>query len=458
MTRYILRRMLAMLPILFGVILLTFVLFNVVGGSPAAVVLGKNASAEALEEFDAQRGFNKPLVFGRWTKTRALPDVTFADDPGPWHDVPGVLHMQEEPGQDGFVRLPSYAGYPLPLRFGLRPGERYRMMLRYRSLSAGRIYFFYPGPGGEEKQIELAKPAEWTTAKLRFEIGAGDGVPRLEVWGSGPQPFSPDPAQGALEIGAMQLRRRTDHLLDSQFVFYLGQILRFDFGVSSQTRQRVIDILADGVLPSLSLTIPIFAGGLLVSVVLALLCAAFRDRLIDRSLVVLATALMSVNYVVWVVAGQYILGYRMQWFPLWGYESWQYLMLPVLIGMTTVVGRDLRFYRTVMLDEMYKDYVRTAQAKGVGPARVLFVHVLRNGLLSVITNVSMSLPFLFMGSLLLESYFGIPGLGGISINAIHSSDMDVVRAVVLIGAVLYMGANLVTDLLYAWADPRIRLE
>jgi peptide/nickel transport system permease protein len=148
----------------------------------------------------------------------------------------------------------------------------------------------------------------------------------------------------------------------------------------------------------------------------------------------------------------------LNWFPVWGYESWCYLLLPVLIGITTGLGRDVRFYRTVMLDEMYREYIRTAIAKGAGPVRVLFRHVLRNALVPVITNVSMSIPYLFMGSILLESYFGIPGVGNMSINAIHSSDVDVIRAVVIIGAVLYMVANLVTDLCYAWVDPRVRLK
>jgi peptide/nickel transport system permease protein len=387
-----------------------------------------------------------------------LPDAVFAQEPGSWRDVPGALHVEGAEGTDGFVRLPAYAEYALPLRFRLRPGETYRLDLQYRFRSEGHAYLFVPGVDGGEHRLEIAQAPEWTTTGLEFKVGTGEGVPRLEIWGNGPEPFSPNLAQGALELAGMRIRRRTEHLFDSQLVFFIGQLLRLDFGVSHRTEQPVIEILRQGVVPSLCLTVPIFLGGLLVSIVLALVCAAFRDRLVDRSLVVLATALMSVNYVVWVVAGQYILGYRLHWFPIWGFESWRYLLLPVLIGMVTVIGRDLRFYRTVMLDEMYKDYVRTARAKGVGPGRVLFVHVLRNSLLSVITNISISLPFLFMGSIVLESYFGIPGLGGISLDAINNSDVDVVRAVVLIGAVLYMGVNLVADVLYAWADPRVRLE
>jgi peptide/nickel transport system permease protein len=170
-----------------------------------------------------------------------------------------------------------------------------------------------------------------------------------------------------------------------------------------------------------------------------------------------STVLMSVNYVVWVLAGQNLLAYRLRLFPLWGFEHWTYLVLPVLIGIVSGLGRDIRFFRTVLLDELHRPHVRTAIAKGLPPAAVLLRHVLRNSLIPIITYVSLSIPFLFTGSLLLESFFGIPGLGGASLNAIHSADMATVRAIVILGALLYQLVNLLSDLAYAWLDPRIRL-
>ncbi len=167
---------------------------------------------------------------------------------------------------------------------------------------------------------------------------------------------------------------------------------------------------------------------------------------------------MSINYLVYIVAGQYFLAYKSGWFPVWGYESAKYLMLPVIIGVVSGLGSNIRFYRTVMLDEMYKDYVRTAFAKGVSKPRVLFVHVLKNAMIPIITNVVIAIPFLYTGSLLLESFFGIPGLGYLSINAILSADIDVVRAIVLIGALLFVISNLLTDICYAVADPRVKLK
>ena len=159
----------------------------------------------------------------------------------------------------------------------------------------------------------------------------------------------------------------------------------------------------------------------------------------------------------WCGSWQFILAFKLRLFPLWGYESAFYLVLPVIIGVFSGLGVDVRFFRTAILDEIYKPYVRTARMKGLSEARVLFVHVLRNSLIPIVTYVSLSIPYLFTGSLMLESFFGIPGLGNVSINAIHSSDMAVVRAVVVLGALLYQVVNLVTDLIYAWLDPRVRL-
>lgn len=245
--------------------------------------------------------------------------------------------------------------------------------------------------------------------------------------------------------------------LDSQFVNYLKHILTGDFGESSEYGIPVVRVLKDGILPSLLLSIPILILGTLTAIPLALLCAARRNRMADRGILLLSTLLMSVNYVIWILLGQYILAYKLRLFPVWGFESAFYLALPILIGVFSGLGRDIRFYRTAILDEIYKPYVRTAQAKGLTEPRILYRHVLPNALIPILTYISQSIPFLFTGSLLLESFFGIPGLGCVSLNAVHSSDMAVVRAVVIIGALLYQFVNLITDLCYAWLDPRVRL-
>ena len=261
----------------------------------------------------------------------------------------------------------------------------------------------------------------------------------------------------AESIAAFNHKYGYDLPLPRQFVKFCTDLAKGDFGVSTEADEPVIDVLARGVGPSLSLTVPILAGGTILGLMLALACAAMRGKAFDKAVLVGSTALMSVNYVVWVLAGQFIFAFKLGLFPVWGYENAFYLVLPVMIGIVSGLGVDVRFFRTAILDEIYKPYVRTARMKGLSSARVLFGHVLRNSLIPIVTYVSLAIPYLFTGSLMLESFFGIPGLGNVSINAIHSSDMAVVRAVVVLGALLYQGVNLATDILYAWLDPRVRL-
>jgi peptide/nickel transport system permease protein len=243
-----------------------------------------------------------------------------------------------------------------------------------------------------------------------------------------------------------------------QFINFVCDIFRGNFGFSIEMNEPVIDILKRGSLASLSLTLPILAGGFVIAIMMAMISAYNRGGFIDRAVLWGSTFFMSVNYVVWVVLGQYFLSYKAGLFPVWGYENAYYLVLPVAIGIFSSLGADVRYFRTAILDEIYKPYVLTAKSKGLSPIVVMTRHVLRNALIPIVTYISLSIPYLFTGSLLLESFFGIPGLGSVSINAIHSSDMAVVRTMVVLGALLYQFVNLATDILYAFLDPRVRLS
>ena len=309
MLKYVLKRLWETIPTTFGILLLTFALFNVVGGSPAETVLGKNATAESIAAFNHKWGYDRPLVFAA----------------------------------------------------------------------------------------------------------------------------------------------------DSQFVKFVTDLCHGDFGYSLENDEPVLDVLARGVGPSLSLTVPILVGGVAVGLTLAMVSALFRGRCLDRAVLLGSTLLMSVNYVVWVLLGQFFFSYRLGWFPVWGYQGVAYLILPVLIGILSSLGTDVRFFRTAILDEMYRPYVLTARAKGLSAGWTMVRHVFPNALIPIVTYVSLSIPYLFTGSLLLESFFGIPGLGSVSINAIHSADMAVVRTIVVLGALLYQFVNLATDLVYGLLDPRVRL-
>ena len=321
MLKYVAKRLWETIPTTIGILLLTFVLFNVVGGSPAQVVLGKNATAEAVAAFNHKWGYDKPLIIG--------------------------------------IR----------------------------------------------------------------DQGAG-----IRGW------------------------------WDSQFFNFVGGLCKGDFGYSIENQEPVVEVLKRGVGPSLSLTVPILIGGVIVALMLALLAAAMRGGWVDKAVLVFSAVLMSVNYVIWVLAGQFFLSYKAGFFPVWGYENAFYLALPVLIGIFSSLGTDVRFFRTAILDEVYKPYVLTARAKGLSVWTIMTRHVLRNALIPIVTYVSLSIPCLFTGSLLLESFFGIPGLGSVSINAIHSADMAVVRAIVVLGALLYQFVNLSTDILYPVLDPRVRID
>lgn len=246
--------------------------------------------------------------------------------------------------------------------------------------------------------------------------------------------------------------------LDAQFPRLCIQLLRLDFGESITTKQRVSTMLREGLLPSLCVTTPLFIIETVLAIVLALVAAYYRNTWIDRSLVVLAVMAMSISSLVYIMVAQYWLASEWRLFPVWGFEGPQYLVLPVLIGVVAGVGGSVRFYRTVMLDEMNQDYVRTARAKGVSGRTVLFRHVLRNAMIPILTNIIVAIPFLYTGALLLENFFGIPGLGRLTVNALFNGDEDVIFATTFIGSVIFVIANLATDIAYTWADPRIRLK
>ena len=455
MLKYTLKRVLQMIPTVFGVILITFVLFNVAGGSPALKVLGPHAQADTLEAFDEQRGFNKPLfplIGSRTVTTRAYEDSNFERTLGDWQQVEGVVYT------NGMIVLAEGREYAIPLKFELRNDCDYELEIEARTDG-------FPMLG--KKSLKISK--DWKKMRIKFQTlenqkgGDSASFQTLEVGGtdgliSGREFLKIIPVDAPIEIRSIKLRRVMNNPFDSQLVSYFNRLFHGDLGVSHSTNQRVSKLLLDGVLPSLMLSIPIFIIGLFTSITLSLFCAFWRDTWVDRFFVIFSVALMSVNYLVYIVVGQYFLGFKQGWFPIWGFEDMRYLAMPILIGVVSGLGANLRFYRTIMLDEAHRDYVRTARAKGVSQSGVLFKHVLKNAMIPIITNVVIAIPFLYTGNLLLESYFGIPGLGYLGINAINSSDVDVLRGVVLIGSFVFVIANLLTDICYALVDPRVKLK
>lgn len=247
-----------------------------------------------------------------------------------------------------------------------------------------------------------------------------------------------------------------------RFGDYLHQVATLDFGRSWQYRVPITEMLRRGAGPSLSITLPGFLLATTIAVSLSVLCAAFRGRVLDKAMLVTAVALMSVSSLVYIIFGQYVLAHELGLFPLSGYErgigAAKFVALPVIIFVFLAVGPDLRFYRAAMLEEVRQDYVRTARAKGVAERTVLFRHVLRNGLIPILTRVVVELPFLFVGALLLEKFFRIPGLGGIVVTGVLTNDVPVIRAMTFAFALFLIVGTLLTDIAYSIADPRVRLR
>ena len=238
-------------------------------------------------------------------------------------------------------------------------------------------------------------------------------------------------------------------------------LFAFHFGSADDGRDIGYDI-RQRMWPSLAIALPVFIVGILVNITFAMLLAFFRATYVDVWGVVLCVVLMSISALFYIIGGQYLIGKTLQLVPISGYDtginSFKFLVLPVVIGVIGGIGAGSRWYRTIYLEEINKDYVRTARAKGLSELRVLFRHVLKNAMIPILTGVVVVIPLLFMGSLLTESFFGIPGLGSYTIDAIQSQDFAIVRAMVFLGSVLYILGLILTDISYTLVDPRIRLS
>ena len=238
-------------------------------------------------------------------------------------------------------------------------------------------------------------------------------------------------------------------------------LFAFQFGSADDGRDIGHDI-KQRMWPSLAIALPVFIVGILVNITFAMLLAFFRATYVDIWGVVLCVVLMSISALFYIIGGQYLIGKTLQLVPISGYDtgvnSFKFLVLPVIIGVIGGIGAGSRWYRTIFLEEINKDYVRTARAKGLSELRVLFRHVLKNAMIPILTGVVVVIPLLFMGSLLTESFFGIPGLGSYTIDAIQSQDFAIVRAMVFLGSVLYILGLILTDISYTLVDPRIRLS
>jgi peptide/nickel transport system permease protein len=311
MTKYVIRRLLYMIPVLLGVSLIIFVLFNVVSGDPTAVLLGKNATARQMADLREQLGLNKPLL--------------------------------------------------------------------------------------------------------------------------------------------------------SQYFDVVKSAFTFDFGYSWSTKQEISKMIWQGAYPSLCLSVPAFVISTFFSLIISLFVAYYRGKGIDLFIRVFCIAGMSISALAYILFFQWFFAFKLGWFEISGFEAGfpdyvPYVALPAIIWIVLSIGPDVRFFRTVILDEIYQDYVRTARSKGLSEMTILLRHVLRNAMIPIITYVVIHIPSLILGALLLENFFSIPGLGGMTLNALNSSDFPVMKAMAILSSVGYIVFGLISDILYTVADPRIKFK
>ena len=251
--------------------------------------------------------------------------------------------------------------------------------------------------------------------------------------------------------------------LFDQYLDVVKSAFTFDFGHSWATKQEIKEMIIQGAYPSMCLSIPAFVIATVLSLLISLVVAFYRGKGLDLTVRVLCIAGQSISALAYILFFQYFFAYKMGWFEISGFEFGfpnfvPYIALPAIIFILLSLGPDVRFFRTVILDEIYQDYVRTARAKGLGEVVILLKHVLRNAMIPIITYVVIQIPTLILGALLLENFFSIPGLGGITLNALNSSDFPVIKAMAILSSVLYIILSLVTDILYTIADPRVKLK
>ena len=250
----------------------------------------------------------------------------------------------------------------------------------------------------------------------------------------------------------------------TQTIFFQksAKLFVFDFGVSDTNNIDITSQIWERMWASLTIAVPTFLLGLLVNITISMIVAYYRATYVDFWGTILAVIIMSVSQLFYIIGGQWLFGKVLRLFPISGYDSGvellKFVILPVVIGIISGIGGGIRFYRTIFLEETNRDYVRTARAKGLSEGVVLFKHALKNAMIPILTNVVLAIPLLFMGSLVMEAFFAIPGLGSFTIEAIQAQDFAIVRSMVYLGAVLYIVGLLMTDISYTLVDPRIRFE
>jgi peptide/nickel transport system permease protein len=433
MSAYIIRRIVYAIPILVGVNLVTFVLFffiNTPDDMAEAHLGSRRVDAEQIAKWKQERSYDLPYFYNAG-----------------W----GLATVRQVSGEEKSMNVPTAAGH-FRLRIEVRdpgPGDLHLQVLE----SAGS----QPATGSPrivvlDKEIPLDIPVH----ELEFDFKPTQQANVVVIsTPSAEAPMAVVTLQRQEELGLLRSFTTT--------VFWRKSVrlLLFQFGKSDDGR-NIGDEILSRVGPSLAITVPTFIIGVFVNITVSMLLALFRGTYLDFWGVVWAVVMLSISVLFYVIGAQWLFGKILRLVPIsgfdTGYHAIRFALLPVVIGVLGGIGSGVRLYRTFFLEEVGKDYVRTARAKGLPESVVLFKHVLKNAMIPILTGIVVTIPFLIMGSLILESFFAIPGMGSFTLEAIQRQDFAVVQAMVFLGSVVYVIGFLLTDLSYTLVDPRVRLS
>ncbi len=452
MTRYVFRRLLQAVFTVFGVMLLTFVLFRVIAGDVSTAYVNQKLGAEARQAFYEKHKLDRPSILNLHKRLLIIdntsgPHVFSVEDRGGCRAARALnLHLapfQHDGRQPGYEPL-SMAGR---LVFALSRSTPLSAMTDGKPLVAVAPKTDVPAVNGGSSpalRIVISDGTECIVA-IRSGLSCGDLMDAINACPS---------TKGKL-IAALTSWSPLN-MFDSQFFWHLWENVTFQ-GRSYATNQSLLEIIAQRAKFSLSITLPALVLTWLLSMIISCFVAYYRGTWIDTFGVLLTVLGMCVPYLAYMLLGQWIM-FKIAPEYAAGLFHPSSIYVPIAIAVAAGLGSEVRFYRTIILDEINKDYVRTARAKGVPLTSILFLHVLKNCMLPILTDLISTIPFLIMGALLLERFFGIPGLGDLLLTSITSRDVPIITGLTFLTAVLYVISLIITDVLYAVFDPRIRLQ
>jgi len=441
---YIVRRLLAAVPIILGVNVMSFLLFFCVNTPEdmARSRLGQDlATPEQIDQWKRERNYHLPYFYNDGWQTEAVREIVQPGWLAPFGMPPGRYAL--------IVSLPV-TGKPVDLLLSAQPEGSVLLGTEWRRAHSEEL-----DPSPEAFALEgAASLVPHGTRERRLELtltsprGSRVSV-RIDLPGT------------LIRLARFRELGATQRLTETLFFQKSVKLLWLDFGTSDDGGLIDREIL-DRIPASLALTLPIFGIGLFTEILVAMILAASRGRRLDSVGTILCVFAMSVSIVFYAIFGQWLFAKTLRWVPISGFdgglESIKFLVLPVLMGATAGLGVEVRWFRTVFLDEISRDYVRTARASGLSESRILFRHVLKNALIPILTGVMGTIPYLLIGSLVLESFFAIPGMGTFTIEGIRRQDFAVVQAMIFLASILQVSTMLVADLVCAWIDPRVRLS